>query len=507
MFGSVRARTAAASVLVVGAGVLAAGVAVAALLHRSLVADTDRAAFHRAEDVAALIESGSLPSRLPIPADKDNDDLLVQVADPAGRIVAASAQMADAGPMAAGRPPAPGGRRTTTVKGLRADPTDSFRVVALTTAGANPGYTVYIANELEMVAQSDAALLRLLVRGGPPFLTLVAIAAWLIADRALRRVEGIRTEVAGITAEALDRRVPEPPGDDEITRLARTMNEMLDRLRAADERQRRFVADASHELKSPLAAVQAELEVALAHPGQADWEATATRLLEEDRRMERLVADLLFLAQCDDGDASLLTAPAERVAVDAVVVDEVARLRSRSTVPVDVDIAVSGGEAGVSGREEHLARVVRNLLENAARHARTRVTVTLCATGGGELELVVADDGPGIDPADRGRVFDRFTRLDDARSRDEGGSGLGLPIAREIVEAHGGRISIGDGPGGRLIVRLPRAPGLSGDRRGGQLEDEPGAGPGRFEGDTAAVGDGDVAYDGQREPRAGLPGS
>src|SRR5581483_5164269 len=199
---------------------------------------------------------------------------------------------------------------------------------------------------------------------------------------------------------------------------------------------------------------------------------------------------------CDDGDAALLTAPAERVAVDAVLIDEVARLRSRSTVPVAVDIAVSEREAGVAGREEHLARVVRNLLENAARHARTRVTVTLTsapaaggengsAAGGGELELVVADDGPGIDPADRARVFDRFTRLDDARSRDEGGSGLGLPIAREIVEAHGGR----------LIVRLPQAPALSG-AGGGQLEDEPGAGRGGFEGDASAVGDGDVAHDG-----------
>ena len=509
MFGSVRARTAAASVLVVGAGVLAAGVAVAALLHRSLVADTDRAAFHRAEDVVALVEAGTLPSRLPIPADKDNDDLLVQVADPSGRIVAASAQMVDSGVMLPGRS-APGTRRTATVRGLRPDPGDAFRVVALTTAGPNPGYTVYIANELEMVAQSDAALRRLLVRAGPPFLVLVAVVSWLIADRALRRVEGVRTRVAGITAEALDQRVPEPPGDDEITRLARTMNEMLDRLRAADERQRRFVADASHELKSPLAAVQAELEVALAHPDQADWEATATRLLDEDRRMERLVADLLFLAQCDDGDAGLLTAPAERVALDAVVVDQVDRLGSRWMVPVEVDVAVGGAQAGVAGREEHLARVVRNLLENAARHARTGVTVTLRVAEGDELELVVADDGPGIDPADRSRVFDRFTRLDDARSRDEGGSGLGLPIAREIIEAHGGRIFIGDGPGGRLVVRLPRAPataGRSAGRRGGQVEDEPGAGGGGLHGDAAAVGDGDVTHDGQREPRAGLPGS
>src|SRR5438874_2243362 len=276
MLGSVRARTAAASVLVVGAGVLAAGLAVASLLHRSLVADSDRAALHRAQDVVALIAAGTLPDRLPVPADNDNDDLLVQVVGPAGRVVSASALMADAPLMLPGRRPPPGERRTTTVKGLPIDPPDAFRVVALTTATPAGPFTVYAATELEMVARSDATLRRLMGRGGPPFLLLVALVTWLIADRALRRVESIRVKVAGITAEALDRRVPEPPGDDEITRLARTMNEMLDRLQAAGERQRRFVADASHELKSPLAAVQAELEVALAHPDQADWEAAAT---------------------------------------------------------------------------------------------------------------------------------------------------------------------------------------------------------------------------------------
>src|SRR5437764_14377082 len=303
------------------------------------------------------------------------------------------------------------------------------------------------------------------------------------------------------------------------------MNEMLDRLQTAGERQRRFVADASHELKSPLATVQAELEVALAHPETADWEAAAARLLHEDERMERLVADLLFLAQCDDGAFSSLTVPAEVVALDAVVRDETDRLGQRWTVPVDVavDIVVAPGGAAVAGHPEHLARVVRNLLENAARHARRQVTVTLRADGPAagrpaELELVVADDGPGLDPADRRRVFDRFTRLDDARSRDEGGSGLALPIAREIVEAHGGRIALGDGPGGRFVVRLPRAPASApgaapvpdpapaASSVGRELEDEPGSGVGGLDGDAPAVGDGDVPHDGQAEPRAGLFG-
>ena len=509
MFGSVRARTAAASVLVVGAGVMAAGLAVSALLHESLIDDTDRAGLHRAQDVVALIDAGALPARLPIPSDIDHDELFVQVVGPSGRIVSASDRLADAPVLLTGPPPAPGRKRNVTVAHLpvEIDRPGSFRVVALTTTTPDGPYTVYAATELRTVARSEAALRRLLIRGGPPFLVLVAIVSWVIADRALRRVDGIRLKVDGITAEALDRRVPEPPGDDEITRLTRTMNEMLDRLQAAGERQRRFVADASHELKSPLAAVQADLEVALAHPASADWPDIAARLLAEDERMEQLVADLLFLAQCDDGDFRSFTAPAEIVALDDVVRDEAGRLGGRWTISVDVDVDLPAGGGAVAGRPEHLARAVRNLLENAARHARQAVTVTLRAypgpASGGELELVVTDDGPGIDPADRNRVFDRFTRLDDARGRDEGGTGLGLPIAREIVETHGGRISIGSGPGARLIVRLPQAQaGI-----GRQLEDEPGPGRGGLDGDVAAVGQGDVPHDGQREPRAGFPGS
>jgi signal transduction histidine kinase len=502
MRGSVRARTAAASVLVVGAGVVAAGVAVGALLHTTLLDDTDRAAIHGAQDVAALIAAGALPDRLPIPADKDHDQVLVQVVGPSGTVVSASDRMVGAPVMLAGPPPPPGERRILTLRGVPVDPADAYRVVALTTTGAPDGpYTVYAATELGMVARSDAAFRRFMLRGGPPFLALVALVSWLIADRALRRVDGIRAEVNRIIPEALDRRVAEPPGDDEINRLTRTMNEMLERLQFAGERQRRFVADASHELKSPLAAVQADLEVALAHPDQADWPEMAARLLAEDERMEHLVADLLFLAQCDEGDFSSLTAPAETVALDEVVRAEADRLRARATGGL-IEVALPPGRPPVAGRPEHLARAVRNLLENAARHARRAVTVTLTiAEGGAEAELTVADDGPGIDPADRVRVFDRFTRLDAARGRDEGGTGLGLPIAREIVEAHGGRISIGDGPGGRFVVRLPLT------RIGREPENEPRSRGGGLDGDAAAVGQRDVAHDGQREPRAGLPGA
>lgn len=462
MFGSVRTRTAAASVLVVGAGVVAAGLAVAALLHRSLIDDTDRAGLHRAQDVVALINAGALPAQLPVPSDTDHDELLVQVVGPSGRVVSASDRMADQPVMLPGPPPPPGRRRAVTVDRLDGDAfhrPGSFRVVAITTGTADGNYTIYAATELRTVARSEAALRRLLVLGGPPFLVLVAIVAWLIADRALRRVEGIRAEVDGISAEALDRRVPEPPGDDEITRLTRTMNQMLDRLQSAGERQRRFVADASHELRSPLASTRAQLEVALSHPHPVMWEATAKDLLSENQRMEHLVNDLLFLARNEERPA--LLAGATPLDLDDIVLSEVGRLRARGRVQVDISRVTAGRVCGVA---DHLTRVVRNLLENAERHAAGNIRVELRranAGGRAQIQLVVDDDGPGVPREQREHIFDRFIRLDDARSRPDGdhggGSGLGLAICREIVKAHNGRIWADEtkSGGGRFVVHIP----------------------------------------------------
>jgi signal transduction histidine kinase len=276
---------------------------------------------------------------------------------------------------------------------------------------------------------------------------------WLLMGRALGPVEAMRSQVAEISARDLDRRVPEPPVDDEIGRLARTMNAMLDRLQASSARQRRFVADASHELRSPLAAGRTQLEVALAHPADGGWQTTAAGLLREHQRMERLVGDLLFLARSDDGGPPVRAVPLD---LDDVVFAEAAALRSRTSVRLDLS-KVSG--ARVVGDAESLARVVRNLVENAERHARAVVAVELSVTEGA-VELVVADDGSGIQPADREQVFDRFVRLDDARSRNDGGAGLGLAIVREIVVAHGGTVTVGESrSGARLVVRLPHPDG------------------------------------------------
>jgi signal transduction histidine kinase len=232
------------------------------------------------------------------------------------------------------------------------------------------------------------------------------------------------------------------------------MNDMLDRLQVGAERQRRFTADASHELRSPLASLRSQLEVARAHPERADWTLTSDDSLAEIDRMERLVRDLLVLARADAGG---LNVGIDRVDLAQLARGEAERVRARGAVTVDDRGIVSGD---VAGNADWLRGVVGNLLDNAERHARSTVTVEV-ARRGSTVELVVANDGPGIPPEAREHVFERFARLDESRDRDAGGAGLGLAIARDVLAAHRGTISIVDGsiadsdPGVRFVVRLP----------------------------------------------------
>jgi signal transduction histidine kinase len=266
-------------------------------------------------------------------------------------------------------------------------------------------------------------------------------------------VEAIRAEVAAISGSELDRRVPIPPGEDEITSLAATMNEMLDRLERAAERQQRFVADASHELRSPLTRIRSELEVDLADPAGADLEATHRSVLEEAAALELLVDDLLHLARSDAGHQHLQLAAVD---LDDLVLREASRLRTETPLTVDTS-AVSAAQ--VQGDRAQLGRVIRNLGDNAARHARSAISVTL-GERDGEAVLTISDDGPGIAPTEAPRIFERFTRTDEARSRGVGGTGLGLAIVKDIVERHHGRVTLedGGGTGACFVVRLPTAP-------------------------------------------------
>jgi signal transduction histidine kinase len=232
------------------------------------------------------------------------------------------------------------------------------------------------------------------------------------------------------------------------------MNTMLGRLETASTRQRQFVSDASHEMRSPVAAIRADPEVALAEGDHADWPSVATAVLAEESRLEALLADLLILAAGDEAPPP----------PDGATVDLAALARAEAERPHTVPVTVAGDvTATVPGSREQLARVVTNLVDNAARHARARVEVTVGRVPGpGEptcWRLAVDDDGPGVPAGDRERVFERFTRLDDARARDAGGAGLGLAVVRSIVGRHRGAAWVEDGPlgGARFVVELPAA--------------------------------------------------
>ncbi|NRD27343.1 HAMP domain-containing histidine kinase [Frigoribacterium sp. VKM Ac-2836] len=317
-------------------------------------------------------------------------------------------------------------------------------------------YGVVAARSLDEASAASSASLVTLGIAIPVALLVLGVTTWLVVGRALRPVESMRRQVDSVTAQSLSRRLPDPGGGDEIARLARTLNGMLDRLDASATAQRRFVGDASHELKTPLATIRQHAEVALLHPGSIDGAALAGTVLGEEARLTALVQGLLVLARADEGALGVTRRPVD---LDDLVVAETARLRGLARpdghAPLAVD-ATAVGPARVDGDEGLLGQVVRNLVANAARHAEGRVAVALAERDGG-VELTVDDDGAGVAEADRERVFDRFVRLDEARAREAGGSGLGLAIVREIVRVHGGAVSVGASPlgGARFVVTLP----------------------------------------------------
>ena len=453
-FGTLRVRTTVAATLVVAVTLAAAATVLVLALRSSLERNLRSSAELRAEDVGTLVENDRLPLLPDFIAQPRNEEegALVEVRD-STRVVASTEEAAEE----RGIPPfdVPVGERfaSRTMPRPLIDDDDDFIVVAFRVRDPDSQFhTVYVAASLEEVDETVAAARNVLVATVPVVTAMVAVTTWVVVGRALHPVESLRSEVAEITASDLHRRVAVPAGGDELTRLARTMNEMLDRLDASSEQQRRFVADAAHELQSPLASARTTLEVGMAGGGDTDWRSTAADVLDEHDRMGRLLRDLLYLARADHG-------PVEgrqvEVDLDDVVLAEVEYLRPRATATLDT----SGVSAGrVLGDAEALGRAVRNLLENADRHATAVVRLELSREDG-QVRLVVADDGPGIPAADRERVFDRFTRLDAARSRGAGGTGLGLAISKQIVEAHGGTIGVLDGNGGgaRVAVRLPAA--------------------------------------------------
>ncbi|HEY3142916.1 MAG TPA: ATP-binding protein [Acidimicrobiales bacterium] len=346
----------------------------------------------------------------------------------------------------------PGSSEPAPSDGIVADsPTPTIRmpIVSARTVDTPAGeVTVTVAAPVDQVARSLDAVRRALAIGFPVLVGLVALAAWWIVGRALRPVELIRTEADAISASTLHRRVPEPGTGDEVHRLSRTMNAMLERLEGAVRRQGQFVADASHELRNPVAGIRTDVEVALCEPDRADWLQVAHGVLAAEARLETLIDDLLVLAAEDEGAATLPTTEVD--------LTELATTEARRSRKVPVSSATAPGGVVVVGSYDQLQRALANLVDNAERHARSQVRIGTTDQAGW-AQLWVDDDGPGIPPADRDRVFERFTRLDDGRGRDEGGSGLGLAVVRSIVTRHRGGVWTEESPlgGARFVIALP----------------------------------------------------
>jgi signal transduction histidine kinase len=446
--GSVRARTTAAACLVVGAALVIGSVGLLVALRHGLVSSQDSISRATARELTDDLAASSLA-----PTITDvGDDGVAQVVSEDDHVLAASSGLSDAGPISE-LSPDNGEFVVVTLHGVPDDSeTEDYRVWATTTQTPGGTTRIYVGDSLESVSEAVQTVRRSLYVGVPLLLILVGATTWILVGRALRPVEDIRTEVARISERRLDRRVPVPGGDDEVARLAATMNAMLDRLEQSATRQREFVADASHELQSPLASLRAQLEVSLAHPDGVDWTALAADLLDDSDRMELLVRDLLFLARADAG---AVDREATLVDLDLLVVEEAARLGVRTRVDLNV---AAVAPTPVNGDAEDLRRLIRNLLDNAVSHATHRVAVELREDAGGVL-LAITDDGQGISADDRARVFERFVRLDDARVRGRGGTGLGLSIALTIAKRHGGDIAVDSRPdgmaGARFVVRLP----------------------------------------------------
>nr|WP_245854192.1 HAMP domain-containing sensor histidine kinase [Micromonospora wenchangensis] len=477
-------------------GLALGGVVLLVALGWTLQRTVDEEAFRTADAVARLAGENALPDPLPVAGGQ----LRVQVVDSAGRIRAASIDADRLVPMVRPDQLTGTGRQRTVVPGQRLGWEGPVRVVAVPARSAGEPVTVLVGRSTVDVRHATQAARTVLLVAFPLLVGLLAVVAWRVVGATLRPVEALRSGAAEITGRDAAGRLPVPASQDEIHRLAVTLNDMLDRLAAARARQRSFLADAAHELRSPLTNMRTELEVAQRLGDRTDWPAVAADLLTDTERLGRLVDDLLLLARLDEEPAhqvdhlraaepvelgALLTEVAARwpapttaepvvlpegsagspgatvsVAADPGVSPDVVVAVAGQVVPPEVTVVAAAGPVWTVGVPDELRRVLGNLVDNAVRHARTRVVLAVEPAADGAYHLVtVTDDGPGIPVADRERVFRRFARLDEGRARDAGGAGLGLAIVRELVRRGGGTVILDDAhPGLTVRLHLPVLP-------------------------------------------------
>jgi signal transduction histidine kinase len=441
---SLRARLLLVSAAGLTLGLAAGGVLLVAVLGYAQTRSVHSESMDTAQGVQRLVDQGALTNPIPV-----TPGVQVQVIDADGRVVAVSATADRLVPIlyAGELRDLPDGR-SVRIPGTRIGYVGEARVVKVTAGPPTAPVRILVARSTDQITQSVHLLRLTLAVIYPLLVVLLAAILWRALGAALGPVDALRSGAEEITGGTRAGRLPLPNSRDEIRRLAVTLNDMLHRLDSARARQRAFVADAAHELRSPLTNMRTELEVAQRLPDDTDWPALAEDLLADVQRLSRLVDDLLLLARQDDGTTRAVTGRVEQLDLAQLVGETAERYP-------DVEYHDPGEPLPLVGEPDALARVVANLLDNAIRHRTSRVTVSTAADGP-DLLIVVTDDGPGIPEADRERVFHRFTRLDDARARDAGGSGLGLAIVHELVRRHGGTVTLGDAqPGLRVEVRLP----------------------------------------------------
>jgi signal transduction histidine kinase len=431
--------------MVVGVTGVATALALGSLLLYAVLTVTvnrtvDDSALATARAVAAMVDSGSVPDPLPVSGSQ-----VVQVVNSSGAMISASISADRLTPLlrTSELTKALAGERVS-IPGARAGLAGNLRAIAVQSGPPSALRSIIVAVPVSDIEESQRVLRNTLLATYPPLVVIMALIAWRVIGWTLQPVETLRSGAARISGSDQDERLPVPVSADEIRALALTLNDMLDRLATARGRQRAFVADAAHELRSPLASMRTQLEVAqrLGEGGEL-----ASDLLADVTRLSGLVEDLLLLAR--SGNEAHRPPARESLDVRDLLVAAASRYAG-ARVPVSVS---AGPPVYATANPEELRRVVANLVDNAVRHASTRVVLAVREESGRAV-LTVADDGPGIPSEERERVFERFARLDDARDRDAGGTGLGLAIVRELLRRSDGSISLQDNPSGNGLVAV-----------------------------------------------------
>jgi signal transduction histidine kinase len=412
-----------------------------------LIRNLDAGAQLRINDIQASLTDKILPYEITIVGD---DSSFVQLLDYKGNILSSTKNIA--GEAAVIIPPVSTSQKSGSVmsanRRIVAFDNLNFRIVVKQVVVRSSAYSILVGYSLEKTQNSMSYLKKLLLILNAIITLFVYLATWFVTGRALRPVEKMRSEVDKLSTNELSNRVSVPKSDDEIGRLGKTLNSMLDRVELSDQKQRRFISDASHELRNPLAGMRTQLEVDLMYPDATKTAETRESLLKSTLRLQELTEDLLVLAVTD---SNKLQTQLGLVELGKVIRDQVETLKFSPDVEVDTSQV---GNGTVWGDESQLRRVFINLMDNANRFAKSSIQVSLSCQEG-KVFLEVFDDGPGIPSTDEERIFERFSRLDNSRSRSQGGTGLGLAIVKEIVLAHRGDIRLShDRKGAHFVITL-----------------------------------------------------